>query len=309
MGNRYVWEKFNVGYEYRQTTGAVSSVGDVASAVIGYELSFDKATGYYTLGGDDIKTITPGKWAQGYYAMTGTGTSQVNAYQFNGNLLWYITNGGSSGYQNRFIMLDSASDISGANTSDANWKTFTVKGRERAAIRGDTSYGYVTSASDSAYSPGASGNIWYTSRGFDIIDASAVSYSTDKPERGKPVTITVTPSTGKKYGGTVYYQYYYSTGGSWTAIGSKTTETSKTITVPADAKTFQVRVLASDDLGFTSTTYTTGARLNVQSIQAYIGAGGTARRVAKMYIGVNGVAREVIAGYVGDASGKARKWF
>ena len=128
----------------------------------------------------------------------------------------------------------------------------------------------VSSATSNKYpttSGGAqSGGHWYTFQGSDSIDPTAVSYSNSKPKPGESVTVTITPCSNT-YGGTVSYQYQYSTNGgsSWQNAGSKTTDKSKAITIPANAAKFCVRVLASDDMGFTSTTYVTGATLNINS--------------------------------------------
>lgn len=165
------------------------------------------------------------------------------------------------------------------------------------------------SAREADYYPeGKSGFDYYEYLGSDTIDPSSLSYSKTELQGGEPVTITVTP-VAPTYGGTVSYQYAYSTNGgaSWTNAGSKTTETTKTITVPSGVSQFQARVQASDDMGFTSADYVLGQAMSVISMQAYVGVGNKARRIDKIYIGVNGKAREVVAGYVG-VNGKARKF-
>lgn len=149
---------------------------------------------------------------------------------------------------------------------------------------------------------------WYALLGSDSIDPSSLTYSKTELQGGEPVTITAKPVT-PTYGGTISYQFSYSTNGgsSWVNIGSKTTATSQTLTIPNGVSQFQARVQASDDLGFTSSDYVMGQAMEVISMQAYVGIGGKARRIEKIYIGVNGKAREVIAGYVG-VNGKARKF-
>lgn len=215
---------------------------------------------------------------------------------------WQISKDGSHIY----IHASQNQDGSG---NKGEFPAYRGKMRDGSKTIGFSSANTYRAANGIIYDPSVEHNAKFEEYyGSDNIDANSVSYSTAKPERGEPITIIVTPSTGKRFGGTVYYQYEYSIGSGWVKLGAKTTETSKTITIPADAKTFQARVLASDDLGFTSTTYTTGAKLDVQSIQAYIGVNGTARRVTKMYIGVNGVTREVTGGYIG-VNGVARTWF
>lgn len=156
--------------------------------------------------------------------------------------------------------------------------------------------------------PSSDGLTYYEYVGADTIDPKSLTYSAQELQGGDPVTITAAP-VSPTYGGTVYYQYSYSTNGgaSWVNIGSKTTATSQTLTIPNGVSQFQARVQASDDLGFTSSDYVMGQAMEVISMQAYVGIGGKARRIEKIYIGVNGKAREVVAGYVG-VNGKARKF-
>lgn len=170
--------------------------------------------------------------------------------------------------------------------------------------------GLASGQTRSQYSDnGVSGNYWYIYKGADSIDPSSVSYSKQDLYSGEPITITVTPVT-PTYGGTISYLYQYSTNGgsTWTNIGSKTTATSKTVTIPEGAEQFRVRVQASDGWGFTSTTYVTGANLPVSQIKAYATASGKLRAGAKMYATVGGKIRQVQKGYV-TVGGKIRKLF
>lgn len=80
---------------------------------------------------------------------------------------------------------------------------------------------------------------------------------------GTPITIEVTPGTGKLYGGTVSYIYQVKLGsGSWQTIAT-TTATSYQYTVPYGTASIQVRVQAKDDLGFTSSTYVASSSVTV----------------------------------------------
>ena len=168
---------------------------------------------------------------------------------------------------------------------------------------------YKASQSSSAYpSDGESGSYWYIYAGSDTIDPTSVRYSKSDLQAGESVTIQVSPRT-PTYGGTISYQYQYSTNGgsSWTNIGSKTTNTSVSVTIPEGAKQFKARVRASDNYGFTSSDYVTGPALGVSVLKAYVGINTKARAVSKIYVGVNGKAREVVKGYIG-VGGKARKF-
>lgn len=174
-----------------------------------------------------------------------------------------------------------------------------------------TKTGRVSADRNDAYGNGTVSNGRYWKYlGSDNIDPTAISCSTTEPKGGETITATVTPRSNT-YGGTIYYQYQYSTNGgsSWTNQGGKTTSTTQAFTIPKGAEQFRVRVVASDNYGFTSTTYVTGANLAVTNMRVYIGVGGKARKVSNLYIGVNGKARKVVKGYIGDANGKARAWF
>ena len=123
----------------------------------------------------------------------------------------------------------------------------------------------VSNASASTYpQDGVSGNYWYELQGSDNIDAAAVGYSNQAPMGGQPITINVTAGTGKVYGGTVRYTYQVQLdNGSWQTIATNIEATSQEYTIPAGTTAFAARVLASDELGFSSSDYTTGATLSV----------------------------------------------
>ena len=126
-----------------------------------------------------------------------------------------------------------------------------------------SSLGYASSASDGAYpSDGVSGNVWYTKQGSDNIDPSVCSIPSTIMG-GTEIQITVTPGTGKVYSGTVSYLYQVKLGDAdWTTIAT-TSATSQKYTVPYGTTTFQARVRAQDNLGFTSTDYVTSSSVTV----------------------------------------------
>ena len=168
--------------------------------------------------------------------------------------------------------------------------------------------GYATSTSSSTYpSNAASGSYWYTYRGSDNIDPSAVSYSNTNPESGTSITISVSKRYGS-IGGSIYYQYQYSTNGgsTWTTITSSTTSTSRSVTIPKGSKQFMARVRASDGYGYTSTTYVSGANLTVinksngsagvsgtvKDITCCVCVGGAVKTNVSVYHGVNGTVKQ-----------------
>lgn len=152
-----------------------------------------------------------------------------------------------------------------------------------------------------------SGGVWYWREyaGSDNIDPQAINYP-GNPRSGDTVAISVIPRT-PVHGGTISYLYQYSVnGGAWTDIQT-TTATSVDFTIPSNAKTIQFRVRAQDNMGFTSTTYVTGASVVVERLNAWIGVNGKARKGVELYVGVNGKARKVTAAYIG-VNGKARRF-
>ena len=80
----------------------------------------------------------------------------------------------------------------------------------------------------------------------------------DDIDDGTTITISLTPNTGKTFGGTISYTYQYRyNGGSWQTL-TTTTATSTTLSVPKDQySTLEVRARAQDDMGFTSNTWVT----------------------------------------------------
>ncbi len=150
---------------------------------------------------------------------------------------------------------------------------------------------------------------WRSLKGSDTIDPAAVTYSVADIYSEEQFSVNAVPVT-PKYGGTVYYLFQYSTdgGSTWTSIGSKTTATSVSVTLPEGVERFQARVLASDGWGFASTTYVYGPAKEVSQLKAYVGIGAKAVALKKGYVGIGGKAKELVKGYVG-VGGVARKLF
>lgn len=130
--------------------------------------------------------------------------------------------------------------------------------------QGPTLQGTVSNASSGAYpSNGSSGSNWYVYQGSDVIDPASVSIPASI-QGGTSIDITVTPSTGKKYGGTVSYTYQYKLdNGGWQALSGPTTATTQQLTVPKGTASVQVQVRAQDNLGFTSSTWVASASVEV----------------------------------------------
>ena len=134
--------------------------------------------------------------------------------------------------------------------------------------QGSTLQGTVSSANSGAYpNNGSSGGSWYVYQGSDVIDPAAVTIPASI-QGGTSIDITVAPSTGKKYGGTVSYTYQYRlNGGAWQALSGPTTATTQQLTVPKGTASVQVQVRAQDNLGFTSSTWVASASVEVTNNQ------------------------------------------
>lgn len=113
-----------------------------------------------------------------------------------------------------------------------------------------------SNASSGAYpSNDESGGYYYVRQGSDEVDPTAVTVPDDIDD-GTTITISLTPNTGKTFGGTISYTYQYRyNGGSWQTL-STTTATTVSLAVPkGQYSTLEVRVRAQDDMGFTSNTW------------------------------------------------------
>lgn len=100
-----------------------------------------------------------------------------------------------------------------------------------------------------------SGGYYYVRQGSDEVDPTAVTVPDDIDD-GTTIQISITPNTGKTFGGTISYTYQYRyDGGSWQTL-STTTATTVSLAVPkGQYSTLEVRVRAQDDMGFTSNTW------------------------------------------------------
>ena len=162
-----------------------------------------------------------------------------------------------SGYWVCISLGSSAIYPGSSNYEIEEWRTTTNYSQ------GSTDYGPIASANSGAYPQNSySGSYWYVYQGSDSIDPAAVTLPADI-FGGDTVTVTVTPSAGKVYGGNVTYTWQYRLdGGAWQSLGSGT-GTTQSLTVPAGTGTVEVQVRAADDLGFTSSTWASSGAVNV----------------------------------------------
>ena len=261
MSTRYVWEKFEIAQKFktiraeqmatspqRYSMGRlVDYNGDEIYGAVAFSKEFpdgnvidqvNLSSDRFGVGGKRVAFSDNRSFPedpQGYYAyIWGAGTLYIE------NGIVYASNPG-----------DDSSEVTAGPYV-----------RKKVQEKG-SSLGYASSATDGAYpADGVSGNVWYTKQGSDNIDPSACSIPSTIMG-GTQIQITVTPGTGKVYEGTVSYLYQVKLGDAdWTTIAT-TTATSKNYTVPYGTTTFQVRVRAQDNLGFTSTDYVTSSSVTV----------------------------------------------
>lgn len=231
MSTRYVWKKWNAIYTYKYTKQSISTSQTFSGRYTVYQtLTLNEETGVFSL-------LDAGNWWDnyGYITVSGRYYHVHNTYAE------------SDFIQNYQIDIE-----------------YTAVRTLSSVTKGSTSYGNVSSASSGAYPANSySGNYWYVSKGNDTIDPASVTYPAS-PNGGELIDITIAPSTGIKFGGTIKYKVEYQlNGGSWQTAVESTTSTTVSVLIPKGTQTFAARVTASDDTGFTSTTAVTGETVNV----------------------------------------------
>lgn len=270
MGTRYVWEKWNALYalvtrslsngNYAERLGD-SNLSDYTMYLWDYGTTtptFDPSTGqfsgvttpstyddYASLG--SYCSLTKNHWYKVSFVQNGRSTYAPSA---NYGIYYRCTSGTGK------LKFDSSGNVvnSGSYTID------TLNDGDRI-VKGTTQYADVSSSNSGAYpsngNPTSYGAYYYVLRGNDCVDPESVSIPASiSGTETDSVTATVTPNYSNVYGGTIQYQYDYSMdGGSTWTTHAKTDATSASIPLPDGAKSFKVRVQASDDMGFTSTDY------------------------------------------------------
>lgn len=259
MSDRYVWEKWTAKFT-PSAKSAVTSVflgGDpsyptMCSAITWYA---DENGTVYPKAAGNTRVLTPGNAASpADYPYAVVDGLQYAYSCTNTSLIWTVTT--TSGYYLRAV----------EEFGSLNGSTFYRQLVPVSGVSGGTKQSTLSSADPDKYlKDKAVGTYFYDYLGSDNVDPNSVTYSTSAPVQGQSITIQVSPRSNT-YGGTISYQYQYSTnnGSTWTNIDSATTSTSKSFTIPSSATQFKARVRASDNMGFTSTDYVTGENLTVK---------------------------------------------
>lgn len=273
MSTRYVWSRYNRKFEERTTQSSLGSVPYGIGVAFGLTHTFDQNTGLFTM--HDC-VVYP----------SGTGTTHLKS---NVRPVFMINVDGIDEFGNRdsvsgnTLFRDNGNgnewELRNGNVrirDDFDGEYFDSIDREEPYMISNTKLSDVSSPNSGAYPQnGVSGSNWYEYEGSDNIDPSSVSIpAVIMPSQ--QITITVTPGTGKVYGGTVSYQYQVRLdGGAWQTVAT-TTATTQTYTVPAGTQSIQARVRAQDNMGFTSTTYVESAAVTVTNTPASITVPGAA---------------------------------
>lgn len=322
MSTRYVWEKYNLEYKSKTSTGT--------------KYIFTPASGSNSSGQLAGYSAYVGAWNGAGWNLKGpynsTETTPINVSEFKKIDTTFFSNAIQNAsftveapYQNSYpwvywlvgpytngkVMVEAVeADASNNITNSGNRKTLTIRELDGYDTSSSNLIGKVSSNNSSAY-PTISGGAeqdgyLYVYKGYDNIDAQSVSVSPSILQPGSSCTVTVSPKSNT-YGGTISYLYQYSVnGGSWTTI-STTSNTSVSFTIPNNATSIQFRVRSQDNMGFVSTIYVTSSIIEIEMLKAWVGVSGKARKAKAIWIGVNGKARKVKAGWVG-VNGKARKF-
>lgn len=224
---RYVWEiwDYSTAQKYHavetETSGTIGNYSSSTGTVCYTGYSVDETTGEFSFSG------------------TTTSSTSTNRYYLVDGVVYYgkMKSAGTRKYT-----------ISYTKTITSELYT--------AYIKGSILEGLVSSASSGAFpNDGYASNYYYVLRGSDSIDPVAVIY-TDDVIFGENVTLNI--ASNDNLGGTISYKVQTTTDGtSWTDAGS-TNNSTYVLTIPYNANNWNVRVLASDDLGFTSETYVYG---------------------------------------------------
>lgn len=273
MSTRYVWSRYNRKFEERTTQSSLGSVPYGIGVAFGSTYTFDQNTGLFTM--HDC-VVYP----------SGTGTTHLKSNTrptFMINVDGINESGNRDSVSGNTLFRDNGSgnewELRNGNVrirDNFDGEYFDSIDREEPYMISNTKLSDVSSPNSGAYPQnGVSGSNWYEYEGSDNIDPSSVSIPADIMP-GQQITITVTPGTGKVYGGTVSYQYQVRLdGGAWQTVAT-TTATTQGYTVPAGTQSIQARVVASDNMGFTSDTYVASAAVTVVGAPASITVPGAA---------------------------------
>ena len=243
MGARYVWNRYTavqqIGYRtrYRETTESVGtfnfSMSKGQSFAIGKSYNFSSTSGKYSTTNNSYYTFQDvSNTSHGGGYITATSGAMYYSSEWNETAFHQLrgrdtTKYGAESYQQQYYYYTQGSYIDQRSNASSYYYPY------------DDEYG----------------GYYYVRQGSDQVDPTAVTVPDDIDD-GTTIQISITPNTGKTFGGTISYTYQYRyDGGRWQTL-STTTATTVSLAVPkGQYSTLEVRVRAQDDMGFTSNTW------------------------------------------------------
>lgn len=251
MGARYVWSRYTavqqIGYRtrYRETTESFDTVNFSMSKglsfAIGKSYNFSSTSGKYSTTNNSYYTF-----------------QDVSGTSYGGG---YITATSGAMYYSRKWSETAFKELRGHGATKYGAESY----QQQYYYYTQGSYIDQRSNASSYYYPydDEYGGYYYVRQGSDEVDPTAVTVP-DGIDDGTTITISLTPNTGKTFGGTISYTYQYRyDGGRWQTL-TTTTAASTTLAVPKNQySTLEVRVRAQDDMGFTSSDWITSGRKTI----------------------------------------------
>lgn len=205
MSTRYLWDKYDAIYGNKETTE--TSEYSVPLSGPSYNGAFYFSTGIkaetdgsYTLTGTVLNASSMSHTETYAYANAGsyrygaqykTGNKSYIENTDKDNAYWCFQVAGTPGetsisYRGKIVLRQDVASFAAQYT----FSTYIL-----SKIKGPTKTGTLSNALNNAYpQDGAVGSNWYVYKGSDFIDPLSVTYNTDRPERGKPVTVAVEPA-------------------------------------------------------------------------------------------------------------------
>ena len=251
MSTRYFWNRYDDEYTLVRSSIANNTILKITA-------SANREIHYTT---EDVSRPRYSS-VSGEFALRNVSTKNLNDGDSQGCTYFYLTNEEDTVYGDSGDSVNVRYNDSSSISVSCSTATLYRYRTQRAADHDDPR-GSVSSASSGAYpTDGWRSPYWYEYQGSDTIDPAAVTLPSSIMG-GDTVTVTVTPSAGKVYGGTVSYTWQYRLdGGAWQSLASGTAATQQ-LTVPAGTNTVEVQVRANDDLGFTSSTWVSSGAVSV----------------------------------------------
>lgn len=251
MSTRYFWNRYDDEYTLVRSSIANNTILKITA-------SANREIHYTT------EDVTRPRYSSvsGEFALRNVSTKNLNDGDSQSCTYFYLTNEEDTVYGDSGDSVNVRYNDSSSISVSCSTATLYRYRTQRAADHDDPR-GSVSSASSGAYpTDGWRSPYWYEYQGSDTIDPAAVTLPASIMG-GDTVTVTVTPSAGKVYGGTVSYTWQYRLdGGAWQSLASGTAATQQ-LTVPAGTNTVEVQVRANDDLGFTSSTWVSSGAVAV----------------------------------------------